>query len=130
MSRQENPLLSIRYAAAEIENLLTECSEIFKVFNKQDSGCVSYGVRLPSEERLFVKHAETANAVAYLKQSETFHSEVKHPALPKLLHSFPTLNGYAHVYDWVEGEVLGSPDFPGKEGRDHQAAAKAAILCS
>lgn len=52
---------------------------------------------------LFVKHVETANAVAYLQQSETFHSEAKHPAaIPKLLHSFPTLNGYAHVNDWIE----------------------------
>lgn len=117
MSKINSPLLSIRRTSAEIRDLIADCGTIFKVFDKQDSGCTSYGVLLSSGDQLFVKHAETDSAIHYLKQSEQFHSEVTHPAIPRLLHSFHTSNGYAHVYDWVVGEVLGTPDFPGIEGR-------------
>ncbi|WP_282939404.1 serine/threonine-protein kinase [Paenibacillus sp. RC67] len=119
MSHVDSLLLNIRHTSSTIQDLLAECGTTFRVFDKQDSGCVSFGIRIPSGQCLFVKHAGTSGAVSYLKQVEHFHSEVTHPVIPKLLNSFSTLNGYAHVYEWVEGEVLGTPDFPGKEGRSN-----------
>ncbi|SFJ43531.1 hypothetical protein SAMN02799624_04501 [Paenibacillus sp. UNC496MF] len=39
--------------------------------------------------------------------------------MPRLLNHFPAGDGYALVFEWVDGEVPGSPEFSGKEGRSH-----------
>ncbi|MBD2867188.1 serine/threonine protein kinase [Paenibacillus arenilitoris] len=96
---------------------LSEVGDVFAVFDKQDSGCVSYGIECGGRN-FFVKFAALPPAVGFLKQAIAFHHEARHPRIPKLLHAFRTGGGgLALVYEWVGGEVLHSPDFPGKEGR-------------
>lgn len=116
--KTDPPLLITRQTSSDIVSFLKECGTLFRVFDKQDSGCISYGVRDDAGAHVFVKYSEQLRAASYLKQAERFYSEVSHPTIPKLLNSFQTDRGYALVFEWVEGEVLGSPDFPGKEGRN------------
>lgn len=117
MSFSHCPLLNTKQTSSDIHSFLSGCGTIFRVFDKQDSGCISYGVKEVSGLSRFVKYSEKPGAISYLKRAERFHAEVSHPAVPKLLNSFHTAQGFALVYEWGEGEVLGTPDFPGKEGR-------------
>jgi serine/threonine-protein kinase len=96
---------------------LQRIGTVFKVFDKQDSGCVSYGVRIEGT-KWFVKHTERPEAIQWMRNAVSFNSELLHRCLPRLRNAFDTANGFALVYDWVEGEVLGTPDFPGAEGRN------------
>ncbi|MFD0677690.1 MULTISPECIES: serine/threonine protein kinase [unclassified Paenibacillus] len=117
MKTNDNPLLHVQRIEGDIVSFLSESGTIFKEFNKQDSGCISYGVHSEGQN-WFVKYAEDSEAVRYLKNAHAFNQQVEHPRLPKLLNAFHSENGFALVYEWVNGEVLSSPDFPGKEGRN------------
>lgn len=117
MKQSGNPLLTTERVSGDIVTFLSEVGEIFKVFDKQDSGCISYGVR-SAGRNWFVKYAERPEAIGFMKNAKAFHQEVAHPRIPKLLNSFHNDRGFALVYEWVNGEVLNSPDFPGKEGRN------------
>jgi serine/threonine-protein kinase len=112
----ENVLLKASLYDGNITVLLLEAGQIFKVFNQQDSGCISYGIEAMGQ-CWFVKYAERAEAIAFMQNAERLHRAVAHPRLPKLLNSIHTSEGFALVYEWVDGEVLGTPEFPGKEGR-------------
>ena len=52
----------------------------FAIFDKQDSGCLSYGVERRGR-RLFVKTATTTNAHESLGRAIRFHEAVRHPAI-------------------------------------------------
>ncbi|TDG00200.1 serine/threonine protein kinase [Paenibacillus piri] len=117
MKANKPSLLTVKRIDADIVSFLTESGTVFRIFDKQDSGCISYGV-LQEGRRLFVKYAEREEAVGFLKQAEAFNNAIAHPLLPKLLNAFQAGNGYALVYEWVSGEVLSTPDFPGQAGRD------------
>jgi serine/threonine-protein kinase len=87
--------------------LLQATGEVFRVFDQQDSGCVSYGVRIGSE-RWFVKTATTAAAAGSLERAIAVHAAVRHPAVVAPAHVLregpdarPVL-----VYPWLDGEVL------------------------
>lgn len=112
----ENVLLKASLYDGNITTLLMEAGQICKVFNQQDSGCISYGIEAMGQ-RWFVKYAKRAEAIAFMQNAERIHRAVAHPRLPKLLNSIHTSEGFALVYEWVDGEVLGTPEFPGKEGR-------------
>ena len=91
---------------APLEEYLAELGEVFAVFNLQDSGNVSYGVRRADGARVFVKHSTTEAAAANVARAVRFHNEVKHPAIPDLLEVMLCEDGPALVFDWAEGEVL------------------------
>ena len=57
-------------------------------------------------QRWFVKHGNTPQTVTWLKQAVRFHAAVQHEALPRLHNAFVTSDGFALVYNWVDGEGL------------------------
>lgn len=93
---------------------LNKFGNIFCVFDKQDSGNICFGVKRKNE-KLFIKYAgaKTLNyngdikiAVANLKQSIKVYEDLKCEQLIKLKETFKTGDGYATVFEWVEGENL------------------------
>jgi len=114
---EDHLLLTLKQTNDEIVPVLTRSGQLFTVFDKQDSGCISYGVQINATSKLFVKYSEQTDAIAYLHRSIAFYSEIEHRNIPKLRNYFHTPKGLALVFDWAHGEVLGSPDFPGEEGR-------------
>ncbi|GAA4348741.1 protein kinase family protein [Angustibacter luteus] len=85
--------------------VVTGIGEVFRVFDQQDSGCVSYGVRRGSE-RYFVKTATTPAADRSLRRAVEVHGAVQHPALVAPVRVEPDGDGIALVYPWVDGDVL------------------------
>ncbi|WP_225442551.1 serine/threonine-protein kinase [Paenibacillus lycopersici] len=118
MNPTDCPLAAVQHVNEEIAVYLSRVGNVFKLFDQQDSGCVSYGVHA-SGRNWFVKFAERPEAVAFLRNAAAFHRDVQHPRIPRLLNTFTLSAGFALVYEWVDGEVLGTPDFPGYEGRNH-----------
>jgi len=98
-------LLAIDRTDDEIEVALGEAGTIVRAYREQDSGCVSYVVEQPGR-RLFVKAAMTSHGTASLARAAALHEAVRHRALPRLLNTFDSPQGPAHVYAWVPGEVL------------------------
>jgi serine/threonine-protein kinase len=88
--------------------------DVFATFDTQDSGNVSYGVRV-GERRYFVKTAgrvdepEHAARVARLRNAVAIASSCTHRALSVLDHVIESEAGPLLVYDWFDGELLGVP---------------------
>lgn len=114
--KEPNPLFQIEQTSEEIERFLQEFGKVFKVFDKQDSGCISYGVEV-NGERWFVKYSNSEKATPHLRNAIRFHSDIRSSYIPALHHSFQAASGLALVYEWVEGEVLSPPEFAGAEGK-------------
>lgn len=94
---------------------LDSMGEVIAVFDQQDSGNISFGVRQESGKKIFVKYAgaETMNyqgdvreAILLLQQAMTVYEDLAHPSLVKLVRHFSTRDGYAAVFEWFEGESL------------------------
>ncbi|UPK45612.1 serine/threonine protein kinase [Paenibacillus pabuli] len=97
---------------------------VFRVFDQQDSGNLSFGVLGQDGKRKFVKYAGArtihanslsapAEAIHCLKSSASIYEDLAHDTLIRLKDHFATEHGYACVFDWVEGECLHSHwDFP------------------
>lgn len=79
-----------------------DLSNPFRVFDAQDSGCVSYGIEHEGE-RWFVKVAQTEAAAAALRRVASLHAAVEHDAIVGLE---AVLDGPMLVYPWREGVVL------------------------
>lgn len=101
-----HPLLDLE-TTASARTLVDEVGEVFRVFDQQDSGCVSFGVRV-GRQRWFVKTATTPAAAASLERAVAVHAAVRHPAVLAPAHvlregaaAWPVL-----VYPWLDGEVL------------------------
>lgn len=100
-----HPLLDVAEIDTDIEAHLKEISKITYRFPVHDSRCQSFGVKVNSE-RWFVKYSNRPQAITWLKQAVRFHAAVQHKALPQLHNAFTTSEGFALVYDWVDGESL------------------------
>ncbi|WP_406003017.1 serine/threonine protein kinase [Streptomyces sp. NBC_00829] len=111
-----HPLLDA-VSVDRLEPYLTEVGEIFQAFREQDSGCVSYGVRV-SGERWFVKGATTAAAAESLRRAVRVHSVAQHSGIVPLRHHFAVRDGLALVHPWVDGQVLYQPTVRQHGGRD------------
>lgn len=94
---------------------LDSMGEVFTVFDEQDSGNISFGVRQEDGRKIFVKYAgaETVHyegdikvAVQRLRQAMAVYEDLTHRSLIKLVNHFATNDGYAAVFDWIEGENL------------------------
>jgi len=86
----------------------------FAVFDRQDSGNISFGVERRGE-KFFVKYAgartlaysgDVQAAVATLRSAVLLYHELRHPSLISLVHHFGVGSGYAAVFEWFEGESL------------------------
>lgn len=90
-----------------MEPYLGRVGEVFQAFPEQDSGCVSYGVRLLDGARWFVKEAATDRGRHSLERAWAFHRAVRHRAIVPQVHRIAVgRDGAAVVMPWREGEVL------------------------
>lgn len=87
---------------------------VFQVFDQQDSGNISFGVR-NNKQKYFVKYAgakpvnfngQPDQAISALKKSVSIYQNLKHPTLINFKNAFSTESGYAVVFDWFDGECL------------------------
>lgn len=78
---------------------------VFRVFDQQDSGCVSYGLALAGQ-RVFVKTATTPAAAESLDSALRLHRSVQHPVIVPLLQAVQAADSPVLVYPWCDGEVL------------------------
>lgn len=96
---------------------LSRVGEVFTTFDQQDSGNVSYGVRVGGD-RFFVKTAgdpddtapylDLAGRVALLRNAAMLADRVRHPVLASLHGVVESPAGPMLVYDWVDGELVGA----------------------
>ncbi|MBI3685834.1 MAG: serine/threonine protein kinase [Actinobacteria bacterium] len=107
-----------------IESHLRKIGQLFRVFDRQDSECVSYGVAVGAK-RWFVKTATTPLAVESLRRAVTFHAAVTHPALVPLTYARELIGGAALVYPWVDAEVLYHATIPPSVNRSDPDSAMA-----
>ncbi|WP_149830858.1 serine/threonine protein kinase [Streptomyces tailanensis] len=115
-----NPLLGVEGIDGTVEAYLRRVGEVFRVFGKQDSGCVAYGVRLPDTgERWFVKEAVTDRAQESLERGWAFHRAVRHPVIVPQVHRMAVWDSErtAVVTPWRDGEVLYHPGERGSGDR-------------
>jgi len=99
---------------------VTRHADVFAVFDwtSQDSGNVSYGVRVGGE-RLFVKTAgspeDTRPFLPHPERVTLLHNAVRlarsvsDPALPDLRNVVESAEGPVLVYEWADGELVGTP---------------------
>lgn len=99
-----HPLLDIA-SAQPVEPYLRQIGEVFRVFDRQDSGCVGYGVAVAGQ-RWFVKTATTAPGAASLRRAVALHGVIRHPLIIPLRHTIAVGDSLALVYPWTDGEVL------------------------
>jgi serine/threonine-protein kinase len=112
-------LLTARRTGRSPHAFVTRHAEVFAVFdaNAQDSGNVSYGARA-GEERLFIKTAGSPDdprpflthgaRVALLRNAARLARAVSDPALPALRNVVESADGPLLVYEWVDGELVGT----------------------
>lgn len=99
---------------------LRRVGDLFAEFGRstQDSGNVSYGVRI-GLERFFIKTAGDPNdpapslrhveRVGLLRSAVRLSASCSHQALPLLRAVIESPVGPMLVYEWAEGELLGAP---------------------
>jgi serine/threonine protein kinase len=136
-------MMDIVTIAEQPEEYLRSVGTIFAEFGArtQDSGNVSYGVRIGAE-RYFVKTAGSPddprpflnheNRVALLRNAIRVSESCHHPTLPKLYRVIESPSGPMLVYEWLEGELLGVPralrDDPGSSFQRFRSLAATTIL--
>jgi len=96
-------LLVLQRSELPIRPLLRRAGRIFRSEFPNDSGNDCFGVACENG-RFFVKHSDNPRHVAAFGRVEELYARVSHASLPPLRNGFPTPNGYALVFDWVEGE--------------------------
>jgi len=106
-----HPLLDLQRVGALVDHL-ADVGTVFRVFDRQDSGCLSYGVAL-ADERWFVKTATTRAAERALRRAIAVHAAVRHPAIVPLAHHFTAAGVPTLVYPWVDGDLLYHPTLAG-----------------
>jgi hypothetical protein len=110
-------LLATKATDTRPEAFLATLGDVFAVFgaNTQDSGNVSYGLRVRGE-RFFVKTAGLRSAQAFLSHDDRvtllrnaiqLSRSLSDPTLPALRHVVESPEGPLLVYDWVDGELVG-----------------------
>src|SRR5262249_16125449 len=115
-----NALLDREVIDEPPHHYLRSVGTVFAEFGErtQDSGNVPYGVEVAGP-RYFVKTAGRPNAprpvldhparVPLLRNAARLHESCPHPLLPKLHRVIESASGPLLVYQWLEGELLGTP---------------------
>ncbi|UUU33716.1 serine/threonine protein kinase [Streptomyces sp. CA-210063] len=120
-----HPLLGVDRIEGPLRAYLSRIGDVFRVFEKQDSGCLAYGVRLGGDggdERWFVKRAAGgAVGLRSLERAWAFHRAVRHPVIVPQVHRIALREGggdsLAVVMPWRDGEVLYHPAERGRRDR-------------
>lgn len=88
--------------------------KLFNVFDQQDSGNICFSLE-NENKKFFIKYAgaptinyegKREDAIARMKGAIPLYRDLKHPNLINLIEDFEVSDGYACVYEWVEGECL------------------------
>ncbi len=77
----------------------------FTVFERQDSGCRSYGVEAAGR-RWFVKRAVRPEGRASLARAAALHAAVRHEAVVRPERVLDGTDGPTLVYPWCDGRIL------------------------
>ncbi len=96
-------LLTLERCDLPIRALLESVGSIFRDRFPNDSGNDVFGVECGGR-KLFVKHSDNPERVAGLRRVERLYARVTHESLPPLRNGFPSPNGYALVFDWMDAE--------------------------
>lgn len=119
-----HPLLGPDRIEGPLEAHLSRIGDVFRVFEKQDSGCLAYGVLLPGDgggERWFVKTAAGVVGLRSLERAWAFHRAVRHPVIVPQVHRIALREGggdsLAVIMPWRDGEVLYHPAERGSRDR-------------
>ncbi|OGG56421.1 MAG: hypothetical protein A3F84_28350 [Candidatus Handelsmanbacteria bacterium RIFCSPLOWO2_12_FULL_64_10] len=112
-----HPLLDTRRIEETPGAYVKAAGEVFAVFGEpiQDSGNISYGVRI-GDERFFIKTAGRPDdlrpflpypdRVALLRNAARLSDTCDPPALPRLYNVIESPHGPLLVYEWVDGGLL------------------------
>jgi len=96
-------------------SFLNELGKVFTVFDQNDSGNLSFGVKNTNDEKFFVKIAgmKTAEsfrspieAVNALEEAMEVYEAIRFPHLIELVKHFKLDDLYVAVFKWVSGECL------------------------
>lgn len=110
------PFPCVQCVELDPTSFLSQKGEIFAVFDEQDSGNVSYGVEIDGR-RYFVKTAgrpddssnlDHSGRVSLLCNAVRLAESSDHRTLPQLHQVGDSAWGPMLIYDWVEGELIGS----------------------
>lgn len=88
--------------------------DAFAVFDRQDSGCLSFGI-VRDRERVFVKAATADRARQSLRRAIAFHRAVRHATIPSPLDAVDDDDRTELTYPWVEGVVLNHATVAGSD---------------
>ena len=110
-------------------SFLSKYGRVFKVFDEQGSGNISFGVE-NNGKKYFVKFAgapmpnyianrdsgaiDTTKAIKFLKAAVPFYAKLAHPTLIKFVTAEEICGGYAAVFEWEDAigiEPKDSPDY-------------------
>lgn len=109
-----HPLLDLDHLDVPAPAYLPRIGEVFATFDQQDSGNVSYGVRVAGD-RFFVKtigapevpaHLDADERSALLRNAAVLATRVEHPALPVFERLIESPQGPVLVYRWADGELV------------------------
>jgi len=93
---------------------LQQMGRIFKVFDKQDSGNICFGIENKGE-KLFVKFAgamttefngDPQDAINRLKSAVPLYYDLRHSALVNIKDHHEVESGYAVLFEWYDGVCL------------------------
>ena len=96
-------------------NFVSKYGRVFKVFDKQDSGCICFGVQT-KDERLFVKFAGARpvrykgtqeNAILGLRAASKAYKDLKNSNLVSFINGVDIENGYVAIFQWTDAECMG-----------------------
>jgi serine/threonine-protein kinase len=105
-------------------SFLSEYGKVFKVFDEQGSGNISFGVE-NGDKKYFVKFAgaqpeqynefcgDPVSAVKRLKESVTIYHDLAHPNLIKFIKAEEIGGGYITIFEWSDAagiEPFNSPE--------------------
>lgn len=93
---------------------LNKYGQVFKVFDKQDSGNICFGLK-DGNKKLFIKYAgaptinyggKSEEAILRLQNTILIYEDIKDSNLINLIDHFEVNNGYALIFEWIDGECL------------------------
>ncbi len=96
-------------------SFLGRYGEVFSIFDRQDSGCICFGVQKDGERR-FVKFAgaptvnyrgKREDAVRALKKAAQVYEDLRHETLVQFLFGEEIGGGFAAVFEWTDAECMG-----------------------
>lgn len=94
---------------------LSDYGEVFKVFDQQDSGYISFGVRSGST-KLFLKIAgaptiyssvSADEAIQRLQSTAIIYEDLSHPNLIAMIEHRKIDGGYLTAFEWFDGVCMG-----------------------